>query len=162
MDLGFNINVADLPENEGFLSIEAGWYAVTIDTAEVKPTKSGTGLSIKYLISGPTNANRGVFGFINITNASAECERIGRGDLGSLSRAVGLVKISDSDQLLNKSLEIQVTKNKDTSQYADANGFSNNIKAFRALKGGAMSQSKPATAKAAAAPAAGGLTPPWA
>jgi len=152
--LGQEFNVSELPENEGFLSIEPGWYVVTVDNAEVKPTKSGTGMSVAYKINGPTNAGRLIFGFINLTNANSECERIGRGELGSLSRAAGLVKINDSDQLLGKSLEVQVTKEKDTSQYADANGYTNRIKLYRAIKGGAPVQ--------AAAPFSGSPKAPWA
>ena len=153
--LGQEFNVADLPENTGFLSIDPGWYTVTIDSADVKPTKSGTGMSTGYKINGPTNAGRLIFGFINLTNANSECERIGRGDLGALSRAVGIAKINDSDQLLGKSLEIQVTKEKDSSQYADENGFRNNIKSYRALKGVSLGDSP--TEKAPS-----GVKPPWA
>jgi len=150
----FDVN--EMPEGGNYDPLPAGWYAVEIKEAEIKDTKSGTG---KYLsVSYQTDNNRLVFGNLNIRNANSKAEEIGRQQLGDLMRAVGLSRLTDSDQLIGLNLQIKLTIKEDP-QY----GARNEIKSFKALAGGpgiakpVVPQAKAATAKAATKAA-----PPWA
>lgn len=170
--LGQTIEVNTLPESNSYELIPVGWYAVTIVDAELKDTKDGTGqyISLKYSISGPTHQGRTVYGNINIKNKSIKAEEIGRADLGSLMRAIGLPRVSDTDELLNGQLQIKVGISEARTDPSTGKTYEarNEVKGYKALAGGMP----PATAPTfpslpqtqAAAPAApkASATPPWA
>jgi hypothetical protein len=116
--------------NNNFEPLPEGWYNSTITGAEIKPTKAGDGkyIAVKYAITGPTHQGRVVFGNLNIKNASTKAEEIGRSQLGDIMRAIGLAKVTDTDQLIGGNLGIKLSVR--TGDYAG-----NEIKAFRALSG---------------------------
>jgi hypothetical protein len=131
-----------------------GWYNATIASAEVAKTKAGSGeyIKLRYDITGPTHQGRAVFGNLNIRNPSAEAERIGRQQLGELMRAIGLARVTDTDQLVGGALSIKVAVRK-SDQYGDQN----DVRGFKAI-GGASAP----VPTAAPAPAATKAAPPWA
>jgi hypothetical protein len=100
-----------------------------------------------------------VYGNINHSNPSAKAEQIGRQQLGELMRAIGLTKISDTDQLVGGVCEIKVDIRKGDGQYAD----SNEIKAWKALSAGVPASvgETPAAPGAATQAALSRPTPPW-
>jgi hypothetical protein len=116
--------------NNNFEPLPEGWYNATIVNAEVKETKAGEGkyIACKYTITGPTHQGRVVFGNLNIKNASTKAEEIGRSQLGDIMRAIGLGKVSDTDQLIGGNLGIKLSLK--TGEYSG-----NEIKAYRALSG---------------------------
>ena len=153
--LGQTYAVKDIPEQDGFDPIPAGWYNAKITEAEVKSTKAGTGsyIKVRYDITGPTHQGRVIYGNINLSNPNQQAEQIGIQQLGSLARAIGLEVISDSDQLINRDVQIKLSIKKDTSgQYND----SNDVKGFKAVDG--VMPSMPT----ASAPTVKTATPPWA
>lgn len=153
--LGQTYQVKDIPEQDSFEPIPAGWYNARITEAEVKSTKAGTGsyIKVRYDITGPTHQGRVVYGNINLSNPNQQAEQIGIQQLGSLARAIGLEVISDSDQLINRDVQIKLSIKKDTSgQYND----SNDVKGFKAVDG--VMPSMPT----ASAPTYKTATPPWA
>ena len=81
-NLGFNVNVNDLPEETGgnFEPLPAGDYTVTISDATLQDTKSGTGtyIKMKLTVTGPTHEGRVLFSNLNIKNDSQKAEEIGR------------------------------------------------------------------------------------
>lgn len=154
----------DLPEDTGgsFDPIPAGDYAVTIEDAELKATKSGTGqyINMKLRVDGPTHMGRVIFGKLNIKNDSAKAEQIGRAQLGSVLRALGLAALDDTDTLLGGQLLVKVKVTPATDQYQAGN----DIQAYKPLDGGSAA---PAPAPRAAAPAPrpaapAKAAPPWA
>ena len=156
------INLEDLPESTSgeFTPLPAGWYSATINKAELKPTKDGTGqyIAIRYDITGPTHQGRVVFGNVNIRNKSEKAEEIGRAQLGDIMRSVGLKQVSDTDQLVGGSLQIKLEIK--TDDY----GTKNEVKGFKA-SGDAMpiAASVPTFPKPASpAPKADSAAPPWA
>ncbi len=157
-NLGMTINAADLPQgNTGdFSPIPAGWYSATVVGAEIKQTKAGTGsyISVRYDITGPTHQGRVIFGILNISNPNPKAEEIGRQQLGDLMRSIGLDTVTDSDQLIGGNCDIKLTITK-SEEY----GEKNEVKAWRKPEGGG---SMPKPAVQAAAPASSGSTPPWA
>lgn len=152
--LSQSFDVSDLPQpSKDYSPLPAGWYSATISGAEVKETKAGTGeyIAVKYSITGPTHQGRVIFGNLNIKNPSPKAEEIGRQQLGDLMRAIGLARVTDTDQLIGGSLVIKLNV-KDDDKY----GERNEVKDFKAVIG-AISV-LPTAAPAAPAKAA----PPWA
>lgn len=142
-----------------FEPLPEGWYNAAITGAEVKATKAGDGkyIACKYTITGPTHQGRVVFGNLNIKNASTDAEKKGRRQLGEIMRAIGLAKVSDTDQLIGGNLGIKLIVK--TGEYVG-----NEVKGYRAIGGvapAAVAPFKPMGAVTApAAPAKS--APPWA
>jgi hypothetical protein len=106
-----------------------------------------------------------VFSNLNIKNANAKAEEIGRQQLGDIMRAIGLSKVTDTDQLIGSSVNIKLAiraarTDEKTGKTYEA---SNDVKGYRAINGGAAPAFKPAAPAAApaaqAAPAK--AAPPW-
>lgn len=99
---GVSFNPAEVEPQADFEVLPPGKYPVLIENAEVKQTKSGTGhyveLTLKIL-DGPAK-NRKLWDRINLQNPNAQCEEIGRSHLSALGRAMGLVSITDTAQLI--------------------------------------------------------------
>lgn len=154
-NLGQSFDVNDIPEStNSYEPLPEGWYPALIQSAELKPTKDGTGqyISIKYGLSGSA---RIVWGNINIRNQSQKAEEIGRQNLGDIMRAIGLSRVTDSDELIGGNLMIKLIIKEDEKY-----GRKNEIKGYKAIEG--TSAPKPMVAKAAAPASAGKAAPPWA
>jgi hypothetical protein len=160
--LNEEFNVNELPQGNGnFEPLPAGWYTATISQSELKDTKAGNGqyIKLRYDITGPSHQGRVVFGNLNIKNANPKAEEIGRQQLGDIMRAIGLAKVTDTDQLIGGQIGIKLEVKQD-EQY----GASNEVKGFKSLSGSAAPAAAVIPAKAAApAPAASAkAAPPWA
>lgn len=154
--LSQSFNVNDLPAATGdYGPIPDGWYDVTIKSAELKLTKDQTGeyISIRYDVTGPTHANRVVWGNINIKNKSSQAEEIGRQQLGALMRAVGLHSVQDTDQLIGSNLSIKVA-----TRASEGYEPTNEVRGFKALNGASLPPVDSAP-KSESAPAK--AAPPW-
>lgn len=151
-----SFSLDELPvSTNSFEPLPAGWYTATINKAEIKTAKTGEGqyIAVRYDITGPTHQGRVVFGNINFKNPSSKAEEIGRKQLGEIMRAIGLGRVSDTDQLIGGQLSIKLAIKND-AQYGD----SNELKGFKALGG---SVSLP-TASVSAPPAVPHKSsPPW-
>ena len=161
--LGQTFNADDLPQGNTYEPLPAGWYTATIADAELKTTKDGSGqyIKVRYDITGPTHQGRVVFGNINIRNQSVKAEEIGRQQLGELMRAIGLARITDTDQLIGGVLQIKLGVRAATEEYS----AQNEVKGFKAITGSAPTFAAPAASTAASATASAGpakATPPWA
>lgn len=132
--LGIELVTADLPEGGAFDPVPAGWYNATITEADLKTTKAGDGhyIALRFDITGPAYQGRVIWGNLNIHNPNATAEEIGRRDLGNIARAIGLEKISDTDQLVGGNLQIKLTIKKD-DQYGDKN----EVRGYKAIDGAA-------------------------
>ena len=160
--LGQTFDANDLPQGNGgtYDPLPPGWYTATIADAELKPTKDGSGqyIKVRYDITGPTHQGRVVFGNLNIKNASAKAEEIGRMALGSLMRAIGLARVTDTDQLIGGSLQIKLDIRKQEGYEP-----SNEVKGYKPASGAFPAPAAAPAQQAAAAPAASGkAAPPWA
>ena len=152
----FDINELPVGNTGSYEPLPAGWYTATINQAELKDTKAGNGqyIKLRYDITGPSHQGRVVFGNLNIKNANPKAEEIGRQQLGDIMRAIGLAKVTDTDQLIGGQIGIKLEVKQD-AQY----GASNEVKGFKSLSGSAA----PAAAMpSVSAPAAGKAAPPWA
>lgn len=151
MKLDQTYSVEDLPEGGSYDPVPAGWYTVTIVDGQMKDTKAGTGkyLSLQLSIDGPTNQGRVVWANLNINNPSPKAEEIGRQQFGELLKAVGLAKCGDTDQLIEKSLEVKLS-----IQINEQYGDKNEVKGYRARAGAQQTEDEEE-------PAGGGKKPPW-
>lgn len=149
-------SVEDLPvSTNSYELVPEGWYTATISGAEIKTTKAGNGqyINVKYTIVGPTHQGRIVFGMINIKNPNPQAEEIGRQQLGEIMRAIGLSKVSDTDQLIGGTLSIKI-------KITPANG---NYEASNSVNGFKASENKISIGVNKTTPVADGKAPPpWA
>ena len=153
LDDPFDLN--DLPAGNGgdFEPVPAGWYYVKIVSASVETTKAGTGkyIKVRFDILGPSFQGRVLFTNLNTRNPNPKAEEIGKQQLGDIMRAIGLQRMTDTDQLIGGALSVKVIV-KDDPTY----GPGNEVKAYKAVEGSAVPMSTatpPATSKA---------SPPWA
>jgi len=160
--LNEEFNVNELPQGNGnFEPLPAGWYTATISQSELKATKAGNGqyIKLRYDITGPSHQGRVVFGNLNIKNPNPKAEEIGRQQLGDIMRAIGLAKVTDTDQLIGGQIAIKLEVKQD-EQY----GASNEVKGFKSVSGSVAPAAASIPVKTAApAPAASAkAAPPWA
>ena len=157
LDEAFDVN--ELPVSDtNYEVLPEGWYNTRITEAKIKATKKGDGqyIAVRYDIIGPSHQGRVVFGNINIKNSSPKAEEIGRQQLGNLMRAIGLTRVTDTDQLINGELQIKLSIKRD-EEYGDKN----EIKGFKSMNGGALPQASAPAAAPQSSPAAASV-PPWA
>lgn len=151
-NLGRSFVESDLPKGNGggdFSPIPDGWYDVTITESTVRQTKAGTGsyVSFRCDVIGPTHQGRVVFGMLTLTNPNPKAEEIGNQQMGEVMRAIGMARLEDSDQLIGKRLAIKVAT-ETNAEYGDKN----KIKGYR---GGGVQAPSTTT------PAAPASKPPW-
>lgn len=153
------IKLTDLPESDvSYDLLPAGWYTARIGDVVLKDTKSGTGqfLAITYDVVGPSHQGRKVFGNLNIRNANAEAERIGRQQLGELMRASGLSELKSTNDLINRQCQIKVAVKPSDGQYEARN----EVKGFKAADG--VGSAFPAPSASTDAPKPARSAAPWA
>ena len=158
MQLNEEFSIDSLPQSTGgdFSPIPAGWYACRIVKADLTDNKSGTGQYIKLRLDvlGPTHQGRVLWANLNIRNASAKSEEIGRAQMADIMRAIGLSKVSDTDQFIGGEVECKVEVKQD-EQY----GAGNEIKGYKAKTGSAPMSPPPQ--QSTGSPGAVKATPPW-
>lgn len=154
------IHLQDLPEQEqgNFDPIPEGTYQVQIKSADLSPTKDGTGQYIKLRldVTGPTHTGRVLFSNLNIRNKSSQAEVIGRQQLGSIMKAIGLATVQDTDQLIGGNLTVKVGIRAASGDYA----AQNEIKGYSSSSQPSAQASMPQTSSAPQS--TGKAAPPWA
>jgi hypothetical protein len=155
---GFDATAVEPQENRGSDPLPAGAYNVEITGSDVKDAKSGngTGLKIEYTVVDGPHARRKIFQYINIRHTSTQAEQIGQSQLSALCRAVGIPKLTDSDQLFSKLLRVSVRVRPAQGEYQ----ASNDVTGYEAI-GAAVPAPTVAQRPAAAAPVAAKGALPW-
>ena len=166
-------NVQNAPQDSAYGPVPAGDYVATIEKAEIKNTKAGTGSYLNLQLK--LQNGRVVFGTITLRNQSKAAEDIGKVQMGQLQVAAGIPLLTDTDQLIGSSVLVHITIRQQAG-YED----SNNVGKYRAV-GNAVGNNHPAsvqpqhpprqpvappsqqqpTAPATATRPAGSATPPW-
>jgi hypothetical protein len=150
-----------VPEQEiSYGPLPEGWYQCVCAEATFKDTKSGTGKYIQasLTVEGPSHQGRRLFARFNIQNANDKAQDIGIRQFGEFVRAVGLVKVNDTDMLVGRRCSVKV-KTRTSEQHGDQSDPVN----YRAIEGSsapAPSFAAPAPKQAPAAPAQA-ARPPW-
>ena len=146
-----NFNAAEI-ETTSRDAIPTGIYEAVVTDSEMRATKSGLGMGInltfEILTEGPAKGRK-VFSWINYEHPKVEAQRIGREELASLCKAVGVTELNDTAQLHNLPLMITVG--------IDRNDPTRNV----VKKYAAKAAPAPATQAAQKSPQAAGAAP-WA
>lgn len=156
--LNFTFNEADLPKND-FELLPRGNYIAQIIKTEIKDNKSGTGnrLSMTFQILDGEKTGRMVFHDITIRNDNPIAEKIGREQLASLCKAVGLTHVGDTTELHERPMQIRVAIREDkTGQYEPRNEIKGFMPAGKAPSNSYAQPSAPQQPQTQAAAA------PWA
>ena len=156
----------DMPKGNDYTPLPAGWYVASIGSADLANTKNGKGqyIKIRYNIEGPSHQGRVVFGNLNTRNESEKAMEVGRQQMGNLLRALGIAKLTDTDQLVGGNVEIKLAVREAEGQYE----AQNELKGFKSVSGSSPMTSKSTSAGKTSATTANGPTangkapPPWA
>lgn len=133
-------NAAEVEPDVGFPVLPAGEYEVVITETSIVPTKNGTGTLFKLTLqvcNGPEQ-NKKIFDQLNIKNANATAQTIGKAALSAICRAVNVLTPKDSAELHMKPLRAKVVIEKDP-QY----GMKNKVKSYHPRSGVAAPVANP-------------------
>lgn len=112
--LGGDYNAAEVetPDNE---PLPAGEYIVTIDSAELRETRTGNGMgcNMAFEVVDGEKIGRKVFNWFNLAHENQKAVQIGQSEFAALCKAVGVLTPQDTDELLGKHCRIRVTIDKD-------------------------------------------------
>jgi hypothetical protein len=171
--LDFNPNSV-APSERSYTVLPAGWYSVTIDGASVENNKNNPGRHVKLDLTVISVNGRGrkLFPKVNFENPSATSQRIGQEQLRDICAACGIERLTDTDQLLRKQLDIKVKIEPASKGYAESNDVQAYVPYGTKAQAGAPAahQAGPAPApwqqsaaptQAPVAAPAQASTPPW-
>lgn len=124
----YDFDATSVEPNAGFDVIPAGSYAAVIVNDEMRDTKNGKGryLQLEFEIIDGEFKGRKLWSRLNLENPNPEVVRIARGDLSSICRAVNVLKLTDTLELHNLPLIIDVKCKKDPE-----GEIRNEIKAYK-------------------------------
>lgn len=153
----FNANEHEPVQNE---PIPAGWYHCTIVESELvshpddKP-EQGDHLKIAFEVDEnehPAHANRRVYLRLYINHNSEKARKMALGNLSSLCRALDMLQLDDTDELLGAKLQVKVSIRVDKNgQYEPQN----EAKGFKPAGAATPAEAPPAAQAKTAPPAAG-------
>ncbi len=156
LDFELDVNSVDTTRGD-FEPLPAGDYEVVITQSENRRNKAGSGsyIAMTYQVVSGKYANRLLFDNINIHNASAKAQEIGRQSLAKIGKAVGVTNITDTATLHGIPFMVRVA----VRPADEARGFKagNDVKDYFAVEGSAAPAPTPTPAPQAAA----GSVPPW-
>ena len=145
---GFNAN--EVEPNAPFEPLPAGKYIAAVVASEVKPTKKGDGsyLQLEFEVLEGDCKGRKIWDRLCINHPNDMTQKIARGNLSAICRAVGVMQPRDSVELHNLPVELTVKVKRRT----DTQDLVNEIKGY-APREAASGQPQQATV--------GDNTPPW-
>jgi hypothetical protein len=145
---GFNAN--DVEPNTPFEPLPAGKYLAAITASQMKPTKRGDGsyLELEFTVLDGPCKDRKVWDRLCINHPNDLTQKIARGSLSAICRAVGVMQPRDSVDLHNLPLVISIKCRK----REDNGEITNEVKGYEA-KAAAAGQPQQAPAS--------DNTPPW-
>ena len=150
----FNFNAADVPQAQALEAIpatECGFMQVVITDAELKPTADGTGqrIALEFTIADGKFKGRKVWDGLNVKNKNAQTQEIAHQQLSAIAHAVGVVHITDLQQLKDKPFLAKIGYKEAEGEWEAKNTF----KGAKPLSGAAPASGAPTAATGA---------PPWA
>lgn len=148
---GFNAALVEPQESRDYSPLAPGVYVAEITNAEIKELKSGngTGLSLEFTIVTPEQfANRKVWQNLNIRHSNEQAEQIAQAQLSALCRAVGIDILKDSDELIQRMVQVRLK----IRQAKDGYAASNDVTGYEAVGASPVKQPE-AAPKRQAAPA---------
>jgi hypothetical protein len=112
---GFKADEVEIQENE-FEPLPKDNYDVKIMGEEIKPLKSGkgTGLTLKLEVQGGEYNKRILFDLLCIQHENETAQRIAHEKLAKLCKSVGISKLIDSSELVDKTCVAVVSQRDNT------------------------------------------------
>lgn len=103
--------------------IPEGTYTAMIVGSEVKPTNSGDGkyVNLTFQVTGPKHAGKNIYHMFNTENPSEKTVQIGKGQLGAVCEAVGVLAMTDTVMIHNIPLNIGVRIKPPEGTYKEKN-----------------------------------------
>jgi len=153
----FGIDVEnEAQEAQSYDALPDGNYPAIATASELKDTKAGNGkyLSITFEIIDGEAKGRKLWANLNIVNPSSTAEKIGRAELASLCKAVGIANPKESEELHDSPVLLTVRKDKADPTRNVIKGYSSVGDAFEVAE-----KPAPKAAAPAAKPATG--KKPW-
>lgn len=127
----FSFDATQVAPDQGRLgAVPAGYYKVTAEKLELKPTKDGSGQYINTQFSILEGAFKGqkIFHMFNMKNQSQKAMEIAHAQFSAMLHAVNVLKVDNLQQLQNIPFFVKVKVEK-SEQYEDKNS----ITAFRGI-----------------------------
>ena len=127
------------PSNRSYEPLERGMYEGIIIDSSIKETKAGTGEYIELVIqvADGVHSGRRLWERLNVSNPNKTAEDIARSQLAMLCQAVGVTKLTQTEDLHDKLFLMQVDiDRKDTTR--------NRIIGYQAAGGKASAPATPA------------------
>ncbi len=105
-----NFNANDVEPTAPFEPLPAGKYLAAITASEMKPTKKGDGsyLQLEFAVLDGNCKGRKVWDRLCINHPNDLTQKIARGNLSAICRAIGVMQPGDSVELHNIPLVITV------------------------------------------------------
>ena len=118
--LNFNAQQYTPLEERG--AVPAGWYNVTMDKSEAKPTKDGAGMYLECQFAVMDGVHKGArfWTRLNIRNNNPQAVEIAYRELSAIAHACGVMQVQDSTMLHNIPLKVKVKLRK-AEGYDDQN-----------------------------------------
>jgi len=116
--MGGSFKPEDHPETNDNTPLAAGEYIVSVEKAELRETKAGTGkgVNVQFTVEDGPCEGRKAFAWFNVRHQNEKAQEIGQRELASMARAAGLVALNDTDELLGKMLVIKVKVKDDRNE----------------------------------------------
>lgn len=160
-NLGQHFDATAVDPNVGFPLVPPGKYAAQIMLSDMRPTKDGTGQYLYLelqILEGPEQGKK-LFERLNLINGNETTVRIAQQTLSQICHAVGVMSVSDSEQLHARRMIVDVRVEPGKGAYRD----SNRIVSYSSPNGASVgAPAQPTVAHPAAAVAKpAGAAPPW-
>lgn len=125
-----NFNAQNVTPQTTYEPLPAGWYPVAITASESRPTKNGDGayLHLEMIIIDGQYKGRKIFDRLNLWNKNQTATEIAYRQLSAICHAVGVLEVTDSQQLHNIPLDVKVSVRAADGAYE----ASNDVKGYRA------------------------------
>ncbi|CAB4214922.1 Protein of unknown function DUF669 [uncultured Caudovirales phage] len=152
-----NFNAAEVEPQQTFDALPAGRYEVIITDSEMKETKAGTGeyLMLTFEVVGDTkHTGRKLWTRLNLVNKNATAVQIAERELSAICHCVGILSPSDSEELHNAPLVVDVVQELNPS----SGQMTNRIKGYSQVSAPAP-KAKPAAPAGFATGKVPGATP---
>lgn len=139
-EINFNAESVD-PGQMSYEVIPPGWYQAQIVASEMRPTGDGAGqfLQLEFDILDGGLSGRKVWDRLNLDNPNSQAVEIAQRTLSRLCRAIGVMHVSDSEELHFKPMQIKVTVRPERTDSKTGKTYdpSNEIKGYKPLENGA-------------------------
>jgi len=151
-----NANLSDIGDDDmggggSWSAWPQGDYRMMVTASDYKPTKARNGQMLKLEMVCLEGEHQGQKQFDNLVleHPNPDATKIARVRLKELAIAVGHPTpdlVEDSEALHGKPFLVYITKKKakpEQEQYADSQGFENNVAGYKACEGGTPAQAPP-------------------